>query len=148
MFSSTLQPGRRPTVLGLYRNVGASSGVEDASPHKLVAMLYQAVSSEIAAARGALQRRDIAEKGRAIGHAVRILEEGLLAPLDMKAGGALAVNLRDLYQYMVYRLTMGNLHSDDVALADCAGLARSLSDTWQAIAPQVDAPQAQARVAA
>jgi flagellar protein FliS len=140
MFSNTLQPGKRPTVLGLYRNVSAASGIEGASPHKLVAMLYQAVASEIAAARGALQRRDVAEKGRAIGHAVRILEEGLLAPLDMERGGAIAVNLRDLYQYMVYRLTIGNLHSDDAALADCAGLIRSLGESWEAIAPQVDVP--------
>ena len=140
MFSNTLQPGKRPTVLGLYRNVSATSAVEDAGPHKLVSMLYQAVSGEIAAARGALQRRDVAEKGRAIGHAVRILEEGLLAPLDMEAGGAIAVNLRDLYQYMVYRLTLGNLHSDDAALAECAGLARSLSESWEAIAPIVGAP--------
>jgi flagellar protein FliS len=140
MFSNTLQPGKRPTVLGLYRNVGASSGVEGASPHKLVAMLYQAVAGEIAAARGALQRRDVAEKGRAIGHAVRIIEEGLLAPLDLDAGGAIATNLRDLYQYMVYRLTMGNHHSDDAALAECATLTRSLSDSWDAIGPQVDAP--------
>ncbi|MEO8925072.1 MAG: flagellar export chaperone FliS [Caldimonas sp.] len=140
MFSNTLQPGKRPTVLGLYRNVGASAGVEGASPHRLVSMLYQAVSGEIAAARGALQRRDIAEKGRAIGHAVRILEEGLIAPLDLEAGGAIATNLRDLYQYMVYRLTMGNLHSDDAALAECAALVRTLGDTWEAITPQADAP--------
>jgi flagellar protein FliS len=145
MFSNTLQPGKRPKVLGLYRNVNASTSVEGANPHKLVGMLYQAVSGEIAAARGALQRRDVAEKGRAIGHAVRIIEEGLLAPLDLEAGGAIATNLRDLYQYMVYRLTMGNLHCDDAALAECATLARSLSDSWDAIAPQVEA---QARAAA
>jgi flagellin-specific chaperone FliS len=41
---------------------------------------------------------------------------------------------------MIYRLTMGNLHSDDAALAECAGLARSLGDNWNAIAPQVDQP--------
>ena len=140
MFSNAFQPGKRPTVLGLYRNVNASSGVEDASPHKLVGMLYQAVSGEIAAARGALQRRDVLEKGRAIGHAVRIIEEGLLAPLDLERGGSLATNLRDLYQFIVYRMTMGNLHSDDVALADCAGLIRTLSDTWEAIGPQVNEP--------
>jgi flagellar protein FliS len=140
MFSNTLQSGKRPAVLGLYRNVSASTGIEGASPHKLVAMLYQAVIGEIAAARGALQRRDVAEKGRAIGHAVRILEEGLLAPLDLEAGGAIASNLRDLYQYMVYRLTMGNLHSDDAALAECAALARSLTDSWDAIGPQIDLP--------
>jgi flagellar protein FliS len=140
MFSNTHQPARRPTTLGLYRNVGATTGVEGASPHKLVGMLYEAVGDEIAMARGALQRRDVLEKGRAIGHAVRILEEGLIAPLDMEAGGALADNLRRLYQYMVFRLTMGNLHSDDAALAECAGLARSLSDSWEAIAAQVEQP--------
>jgi|SRR5664279_3990578 len=138
MFSNTHQTGRRPTMMGLYRNVSASTSVEGASPHRLVSMLYNAVSEEIAAARGALKRRDVPEKGRAISHAVRIIEEGLIAPLDVAAGGPLAANLHDLYQYMVYRLTMGNIHSDDEALADCAGLARSLGEGWDAIAPQVD----------
>ena len=140
MFSNTLQPAKRPRVLGLYRNVDATTAVEGASPHKLVGMLYDAVTGEIAAARGALQRRDVAEKGRAISHAVRILEEGLMAPLDLEAGGAIATNLRDIYQYMVFRLTMGNLHSDDAALAECADLMRTLSEGWAAIAPQVDVP--------
>jgi flagellar protein FliS len=140
MFSNTLQPGKRPTVLGLYRNVGAVSGVEGASPHKLVGMLYQAVASEIAAARGAIARKDIPEKCRAIGHAVRIVEEGLLAPLDLEAGGPLAGNLRDLYDYIVRRLTIANLKSDDAALADCAGLVQTLGESWDAIAPLVDVP--------
>ncbi len=68
------------------------------------------------------------------------IEEGLLAPLDLQAGGAIAVNLRDLYDYIVRRLTQGNLHSDDVALADCASLVQTLRETWDAIAPQVDLP--------
>jgi flagellar protein FliS len=103
-------------------------------------MLYQAVAGEIAAARGAIARGDIAEKGRAIGHAVRIVEEGLVAPLDLAAGGALAANLRDLYDYIVRRLTIANLKSDDAALADCAGLVQTLRESWDAIAPQVDVP--------
>jgi len=140
MFSQSHQPARRPTSLGLYRNVGATTGVEGASRHKLVGMLYEALCGEIAAARGGLKRRDVLEKCRAIGHAVKILEQGLIAPLDMEGGGDIAINLRALYQYMVYRLTMGNLHSDDVALADCANLARTLSDSWGAIGPQVELP--------
>ena len=143
MFNTQPSFGSRAGNAGLYRNVGASSGVDAASPHKLVSMLYEAVNNEIAAARGALQRRDVLEKCRAIGHSVRIIEEGLIAPLDIDAGGAIAINLRDLYQYMVYRLTLANLHSDDAALADCAGLARTLGESWDAIAPQVE-PQARA----
>lgn len=149
MFTSSYQPGFRTPAASMYRNVDASTAVDGASPHKLVSMLYQAVSAEIAAARGALSRRDLAEKGRAIGHAVRIIEEGLIAPLDMAAGGPLAQNLRDLYQYIVYRLTIGNLKSDDAALAECATLTRSMSEGWEAIAGQVRVhDDAQARPAA
>ncbi len=149
MFTTSHQSGARTPAAMMYRSVNASTAIEGASPHKLVSMLYQAVTSEIAAARGALERRDIAEKGRAIGHAVRIIEEGLIAPLDMAAGGPLAQNLRDLYQYIVYRLTIGNVKSDDGALAECATLARSMSDGWDAIAGQNRIhDDAQARVAA
>jgi len=139
MFSSAPQPGSRAPMSTMYRGVSASTSIEGASPHKLVSMLYQAVAGEIAAARGAVARNDIPEKCRAIGHAVRIVDEGLLAPLDLAAGGALALNLRDLYDYIVRRLTIANLNSDDAVLADCAGLVHTLRETWDAIAPQIEA---------
>ena len=148
MFTSHSPPGARTPVTMMYRDVNAVTSLEDASPHKLVSMLYQAVAGEIAAARGALGRGDVAEKGRAIGHAVRIVEEGLLAPLDLEAGGSLAANMKDLYQYIVYRLTTGNLKSDDAALADCASLVETLRGTWEAIAREVAALPAPARAAA
>ncbi|MDQ6679396.1 MAG: flagellar export chaperone FliS [Pseudomonadota bacterium] len=125
--------------------MNASTAIEGATPHKLVSLLYHTVASEIAAARGAIARADIGEKGRAIGHAVRIIEEGLIAPLDMTAGGAIAINLRDLYQYLVQRMTMANLKTDDAALAECARLIDVLREGWDAIGDQVNVP---ARVAA
>ena len=123
---------------GYYHAVGAVSGVEDASPHRLVGMLLGAVQSEIAAARGAIARRDVAEKCRAIGHALRIVDEGLLAPLDLARGGALAGNLRDLYQYVVDRLTAANVHTDDAALAEAGRLISTIAEGWNGIAAQVD----------
>ena len=135
--SSPHSPARTPTA-GMYRSVGAQTAVEGASAHKLVSMLYHAAAGEITAARGALARGDVAEKCRAIGHTVRIVEEGLLAPLDLERGGALAANLRDLYDYLLCRLTLANLKSDDAILAECAALARSLREGWDAIGPQVD----------
>ncbi|NUZ05943.1 flagellar export chaperone FliS [Piscinibacter koreensis] len=140
MFSSANHLGSRRPFASSYRDVNASTAIEGASPHKLVNLLFQSASSEIAAARGAIARSHVAEKGRAISHAVRIIEEGLMAPLDMKAGGALAINLRDLYQYLVHRLTMANLNSDDAALVECARLLDVLRDGWDAIGSQVEAP--------
>ena len=140
MFSSAHQLGSRRPSATSYREVNASTAIEGASPHKLVSLLYQTISSEIAAARGAIARGQIGEKGRAIGHAVRIIEEGLIVPLDLTAGGALAVNLRDLYQYLVRRMTLANLNTDDAALAECARLVDVLREGWDGIASQVDAP--------
>ena len=125
-----------------YREISASTGVEGASPHKLVSMLYEALAREIACARGAIARKQIGEKGRAISHAVRIVEEGLLAPLDMSAGGALAANLRDVYEYLVYSLTLANVNSDDAALAHGARLVETLREGWDGIEHRVGAQPA------
>lgn len=145
MFSSSQFIGTRRPPATVYRDVGATTSLDGASPHKLVSLLYAALASQIAGARGALARRDLAEKGRAISHAVRILEEGLSAPLDMQRGGAIAANLHDLYDYLVHTLTMSNLKNDDIALGECARLVETLREGWDGIADQA---QAAPRVAA
>ena len=137
MFSSAHHLGSRRPSATAYRDVNASTAVEGASPHKLVSLLYQTLAREIAAARGAVARSDVPEKARAISHAVRVLEEGLLAPLDLGAGGPLAANLRDVYQYLVQRLTIANLKSDDAILAECARLVDIVREGWDGIANQV-----------
>ena len=73
-----------------YRQVGVHSGIENASPHTLIQMLFDALETSLNAAKGAMQRGDIEEKGRQIGKAVRILEEGLKASLNLNQGGEVA----------------------------------------------------------
>ena len=78
---------------------------------------------------------DTGAKGVAIGRAVRIVEEGLRAGLDLKAGGSLARDLDDLYAYLAMRLTLANLHNDE----GCAGRVSErwccpLQEAWTAIA--------------
>jgi flagellar protein FliS len=137
MFSTMQNFGtRRPSAFA-YREVGASTAIEDASPHKMVSLLFAELSNQIANARGALARKDIAEKCRAIGHAVRILDEGLAAALDMQSGGAIASNLKDLYDYIVQQLTLANLKNDDAKLSECADLVKTLREGWDGIAEQV-----------
>ncbi|HEY8710903.1 MAG TPA: flagellar export chaperone FliS [Burkholderiaceae bacterium] len=145
MFSTSPYLGSRKPATLAYREVDASTALDGASPHKLVSLLYATLAGQIANARGALARRDIAEKGRAIGHAVRILEEGLRAPLDLQAGGAIAANLHDLYEYMVRQLTLANVKNDDAVLSECARLVETLRQGWDGMA---DAVRGAARVAA
>jgi len=141
MFSSSHYSGSRKAQTTAYRDVGASTALDGASPHKLVSLLYSALATQIATARGALARRDISEKARAISHAARIVEEGLRMPLDLASGGAIAKNLNDLYEYMLHQLTMANLKNDDALLAECARLAETLREGWEGIADEVHSAQ-------
>jgi len=122
-----------------YHRVNVETGVTAADPHRLIAMLYDGAIDAVAAARGALQRGDIATKGAAISKAVRIVEEGLRGGLNTNAGGQLADNLGQLYIYIIGRLTHANLHNDDSALRECIELLTPLRDAWKMITPQKQA---------
>ncbi|MFO1330450.1 MAG: flagellar export chaperone FliS [Rubrivivax sp.] len=135
MFSSapTMPFGRPPQFAQAYRNMAAETGIADASPHRLVAMLYDGFLEAVAEARGALRAQDVQRKGRAIGRAVRIVEEGLRAGLNLKAGGTLAADLDQLYGYVGMRLTQANLNNSDAALDECQRLLQPLRDAWMSI---------------
>ena len=89
-------------------------------------------------AKGALRQGDTPAKCQAIGHAVRIIDEGLKSALDLRGGGKLAHDLSDLYAYVCMRLTQGNRHNDEAALDECLTLMAPLREAWHAIGVQVD----------
>lgn len=119
----------------MYRTVSVETGVVDATPHRLVSMLFDGLAEALVCAARALRDQDISEKGAAIGRAVRIIDEGLKPGLNLRDGGSLAQDLRDLYAYMTLRLTQANLRNDAAALAECQQLVSTLRDAWAQIAP-------------
>jgi flagellar secretion chaperone FliS len=118
-----------------YRRVGVETGVDAASPHQLVTMLFEGFGDALAQARAALQRKDIEAKCKAITRAARIVDEGLKASLDLRGGGKLAEDLRALYVYVAMRLTQANLNNDAAALDECQALLEPVRSAWAAIAP-------------
>ena len=116
-----------------YRQVGVQSGLESASPHRLVQMLFDGLLQNLNTAIGALQRGDIEQKGQQIGRAVRILEEGLKGGLNREQGGELAANLGALYDYCVLRLTVANLRNDAQAVEEVLALMSPVAKSWQDI---------------
>lgn len=120
-----------------YQRVGLETSVEGASAHKLIDLLFDALLQAITQAAGALDAHDVARKGQQIVKAIRILDEGLKPALNLEQGGALAQNLRDLYEFCVMRLTQANLHNDKAALNDVTRVIRPLADGWKEIAAKV-----------
>ena len=131
---STNPGAARQMRSALYQQVGVETGVAGASPHQLVAMLFDGFMESLTQARGAIRAGRPEIKGAAIGRAVRIIEEGLRAGLDLRAGGTLARDLHDLYGYLTLRLTMANLRNDESALDECQRLMQPLREAWMSIA--------------
>jgi flagellar secretion chaperone FliS len=135
--SSNANPRSR-SIAGAYHHVGVQTMVSTATPHALVAMLFDGYVVAIHRARGAIRQRDVDAKCQAIGHAVRIIDEGLKSALDLKAGGKLATDLSDLYAYVCVRLMQASLHNDEAALDECLNLIQPLREAWTAIGDTVN----------
>lgn len=128
-----------------YNKVGVESGVTAADPHKLIAMLYQGALLAIANAKNGILRNDIPAKGKAISHAILIIDNGLNASLDKEVGGALALNLSALYDYMSKRLLVANMNNDMTALDEVARLLTDLKGSWEEIRQPATPPALPAR---
>jgi flagellar protein FliS len=138
MFAASLAPRfDRQSMASAYARVGVETEVLDASPHKLVQMLFDGLNDAMARARGAMVAGQIEIKGRALSHAARIVEEGLKAPLNLKAGGKLAADLFALYGYVSLRLTQANLNNDVAAIDECMRLIEPVRSAWAEIGPRV-----------
>ncbi|MBG6245359.1 flagellar protein FliS [Candidatus Symbiopectobacterium sp. 'North America'] len=124
-----------------YAQVGLESSVMSASPHQLIVLLFDGARSALVRALILLQQNDIVGKGYALSKAIDIITNGLKAGLDIEKGGELAENLAALYDYMVQRLMIANLHNDAKVIDEVETLLNSISDAWRQIGPTPQAVQ-------
>ena len=142
MYGNTTSPfASRTQRATMYSKVGLETDVHGASPHRLVSMLFDGVFDAMNQARGALQSGNNEIKKRALGRAVRILDEGLKAGLNLEAG-PLASDLRELYAYLCMRLTQANLHNDAAAIEECQRILTPVREAWTAIGPSAEQQRA------
>lgn len=119
-----------------YSSVKVHSGVEAATPHRLIQMLFEGALERIAQAKGAMAQNQIARKGELVGKATAIVG-GLQGSLNDKEGGALAANLDGLYDYIIRRLTQANYENNPEYLDECGRLLGEIKTAWDAIGNQV-----------
>ncbi|USX28265.1 flagellar export chaperone FliS [Oxalobacteraceae bacterium OTU3CINTB1] len=126
--------GSRQTGVHAYAKVGMETGVVAASPHKLIVMLFDGALVALSTALNGMRSGNIAEKGKSISKAIMIIDSGLRAALDKKAGGEIAEGLDSLYEYMSGRLVTANITNDPAILEEVQRLLIELRDAWNAIA--------------
>ena len=128
----------RSSSLAAYQSVAAHGSVAAADPHRLVVMLMDGALERIASARGALDNGAPVLKNRMIHRAVEIIAE-LRASLNFAAGGEIATNMADLYDYSTRQLMRANLEDRGELLDEVGNLLRELRGAWIAIPAQLRA---------
>jgi flagellar protein FliS len=122
-----------------YRAVRNQGLVIDASPTRLVQIMYEHILSQLTTAEGCMGRikgnlplNDVKAKCAGIGKAVRLINH-LDATLDMERGAEIAQNLRNLYRYMLDRLTVANVTNDAAIVSEVSQLVLKIKSGWDQI---------------
>lgn len=118
-----------------YAQLKKQTGIEDANPHQLIAMLYQGILDNLQQALGFIERKDIPGKGQCIGRAITIIG-GLQSFLDHEKGGEISRNLDSLYEYMSLRLLDASAKQDVAAVQEVIALTREIKEGWDGIASE------------
>jgi flagellar protein FliS len=114
------------------------STVAYADPHTLITKMFDGALKRIAQAKGAVQRRETANKGEHLNRAIAIIG-GLEACLDHDNGGELSQNLASLYEYMNLRLVEANINDDIGKLDEVSQLLLEIRGAWVQIPQQLEA---------
>ncbi len=123
------------TGLAQYRQVNAVSQVQDASPHRLIQIMFESLLTRLATARAQIERRDHQGKGQSIHNALAIID-ALQQCLDLERGGDLARNLDALYDYATRRLFTANVDNSVALLDEVTDLVLRVKSGWDAIDPR------------
>jgi flagellar secretion chaperone FliS len=133
----------RNPKLAAYQSVSVHGGIAGADPHALVQMLMDGALERLQTARACLERHDIVRKAKLLHSCVRIIAE-LRGSLNLEAGGPLAQNLSDLYEYMMRRLLQANVENDVACIVEVTSLLGQIRSAWVAIGPEVQKRDASA----
>ena len=126
-----------------YSNVGVETAIPEASPHKLILLLFEGAREAIIHGKAGMEAGDIQKKGVAITKAIDIILNGLRASLNMEEGGDLSQNLYALYDYMARRLLYANVNNDKAALDEVLTLLSEIHGAWIEIGEKAEQGTAQ-----
>jgi flagellar protein FliS len=118
-----------------YAQTNIESIVHEATPHKLIEMLFKGAKDALAQAVGAIEREDFEAKGKKISKATEIILN-LQTYLDKEKGGEVAENLNELYTYMAKMLIDANRTNDLEKLREISGLLDTVADGWASMSEE------------
>ncbi len=117
-----------------YKRINNESGIDQASPHRLIQMLMSGALDRLVQAKSAMERGEVETKGVLLGKATGIIA-GLQGSLERDRAPELVDNLERLYDYMQRRLFEANVSNDPALVQEVTELMRTVKTGWDEIDP-------------
>jgi flagellar secretion chaperone FliS len=106
------------------------TAVGTASKERILLMLYESCIRNLKKAAIAMDQKNYAEKGIALGKAQDIINE-LSNSLNFDVGGDLAKQLEALYLHIFEQTTKANIDNDSKKISHCIKILETLYSGWQ-----------------
>jgi flagellar protein FliS len=106
------------------------TAVETASKEKILLMLYESCIRHLKKCQAAMEQKNYAEKGVALGKAQDIINE-LTNALNFEIGGELSKQLEALYLHIFQETTKANMDNDPKKIAHCIKIMETLYSGWK-----------------
>lgn len=117
------------------------TAVETASKEKILLMLYESGIRYLKKCQAAMEQKNYAEKGLALGKAQDIINE-LTNSLNYEVGGDLARQLEGLYLHLFQETTKANIDNDPKKIAHCIKVMETLYSGWKEAVEKLKSGQA------
>lgn len=118
------------------------TSITTANRGQILIMLYEAAIRHLRTAQESMKKKDMNQKGIALGKAHDIIAE-LANTLDFKIGGKIAENLEKLYQFALDQITKSNMNNDHTLLNSPIKTLENLLEAWRVAVSEFNKAQAE-----
>jgi len=115
-----------------YKKINVETEIAEATPLRIIQMLYSGAIRKTFEAKGAMERKDYIKKSELISGVISIIME-LERSLDTSSGTALVVNLSNLYIYIRDVAFQANMENSPEKLDEIANLLLTVKEAWDTI---------------
>ena len=126
----------------LYANNDAETGVNSLSSGQLIVLIYERVFDNLKLGKHALENGQHGVEAFTKAH--DLIQQGLLACLDFKAGAEVAQNLGAIYEWSLREIINARVSHSPEKVQEILNVLTPLYEAWISLAPKELAPVLQA----
>lgn len=113
-----------------YASNYVETAVSEATPHKLVEMLYEGALKHLNLTKVFIEQKNLEKKAEHANKALAIIN-ALRAGVDLDKGQEVGENLYDLYDYCYRLLFKASSQNSAEGINEVTGLIKELSEAWK-----------------